>query len=281
MANEKCRYGAPFFAFAPAGKAIHIAQGCCNHWDCPKCGQKRARVEYGRIVHGVTELAAQGLGLYFITLTCRGKELSRSDALAGYGAWTNTLLTTLRKDAKKRGVAWHYAQVTELQKRGHPHSHVLTTYYPNDLQDGHVEKWVHGEKTQVPALRSEYLAERVVSAGLGSQYDISEVRDAAAASRYVAKYMFKGLDVQMPAKWKRVRYSQAFPKLPERGGGDAFVLLSQDDWDKLSGFLVVYAEDEESGAALAARWRAGDIIVKGAGKQAFASNANGCYDESE
>lgn len=270
---KKCKYGAPFFAFGAAGKSVHIAQGCCNHWDCPRCGEQRAKMEYGRIVNGITEISAQD-ALYFITLTCRGRDMPREEALANYGTWTNTVLTALRKDAKKRGLTWHYVQVTELQRRGHPHSHILTTYYPDDLVLGTVDKWNAKTKQYEPveALRSKYLQARVKSSGLGEQYDISEVRTAAAAARYVAKYMFKGLDVELPRKWKRVRYSQGFPKLPEHQDKTAWVLITQEDWDLLSGFAVLYAEDEAAAAAIIARYRAGDVVLKGKGYETYAQN---------
>lgn len=270
---KKCKYGAPFFAFGAVGKSVRIAQGCCNHWDCPRCGELRAKMEYGRIVQGISDIGTAN-ALYFITFTCRGRDTPREEALEKYGVWTNTVLTALRKDAKKRGLAWHYVQVTELQKRGHPHSHILTTYYPDDLVMGWVDKWNVKKKCYEPveALRSEYLQARVKSSGLGEQYDISEVRTAAAAARYVAKYMFKGLDVQLPRKWKRVRYSQGFPQLPDKRDGTAWVLLSQADWDLLSGFFVLYAEDEAARAAIVARYRAGDAIIKGVGSDEYHKN---------
>jgi len=92
----------------------------------------------------------------------------------------------------------------------------------------------------VPALRSTWLAGEVVKAGLGEQYDISFVESAEGASRYVAKYLFKQsmFETNWPKGWRRVRYSQSFPKLPAKKT-DAFVLLSSDDWLKLAKKAVV------------------------------------------
>jgi len=230
-----CSYRAPFFAYEISGKTWGVTQGCCNHWDCPRCGQQRARVEYGRIVEGCRQLESEH-NLYFITLTCKGKSLKLADAMKGYLQWTNRLFSTLRADAKKRGVHWSYVQVTEQQGRGHPHSHVLTTYYPNDLVTG----WKHSFSsddtglrvmTRKPVLRSEYLGAKAVSAGLGEQYDISKVDKVEGASRYVAKYLFHPdmFKAKYPAGWKRIRYSQNFPVLPKREK-NAMVLLSREDW---------------------------------------------------
>jgi len=87
----------------------------------------------------------------------------------------------------------------------------------------------------VPCLRSAYLSRRVVSAGLGEQYDISEVREIEGAARYVAKYLFHPdmFKAKYPPGWKRIRYSQSFPNLPEMET-DAFPLLARDDWALLA-----------------------------------------------
>lgn len=88
----------------------------------------------------------------------------------------------------------------------------------------------------------------VVSAGLGEQYDISEVAQIEAASRYVAKYMFKPAQFLSiyPKNWKRVRYSRSWPKLPERKT-DAFVVMKIEDWGLLASLAVVV--DAQAGDA--------------------------------
>lgn len=241
---EVCSNHAPFIAFPVGSKRWRLVQGCCNHWNCPRCGQMRARHEYGRIVEGcrTLELSEE---LWFITITCRGKEMTVDEAIRSYLLWTNRLLTSLRYDAGKRGISWAYAQVTEWQKRGHPHSHILTTYYPADLIDGYKTSFlpVSGGGTlavENPALRSAYLQKRVISAGLGSQYDISQVFTVEGASRYVAKYLFKDtmFDAQYPAKWRRVRYSRSFPQLPEKPV-TGLCLLSRQDWYTLARAAIV------------------------------------------
>jgi len=242
-----CTNGAPFIALQTAGKAYRVVQGCCNDWTCPRCGQIRAKREYGRMVMGCRELA-QDHELYFITLTCRGRELSLEDSQANYLEWTNRLLTALRTRAKRDGKPWHYVQVTERQQRGHPHSHMMTTFYPHDLREGNRKSWKHSGgllvSENVPASRSDWLQERCISAGLGDQYDISKVRDAEAASRYVAKYLFKPTIFQThwPKKWRRIRYSRSFPKLPETEI-EAFPLIKKSDWRRLARLAVVVTPD--------------------------------------
>jgi len=219
-----CPYGAPLAAVVVKGKGM-IIQSCCNHWDCPCCGQRRAAREYRRIVNGC-EIIAKNHKLYFWTLTCRGRELSLEDAEANYLAWTNRLLTNARTKASRAGRFWVYVQVTERQKktRLHPHSHIITTFLPDDAVGTSDAK---GRRAYV----SLWFQRANESAGLGSQCRISEVANAAAVSRYVAKYLFKDTmrDV-FPPKWKRIRYSQNFPPFEHEAADLAIVLLTPTDW---------------------------------------------------
>ena len=249
----RCEYGAPFFAFNRGGGRYGVVQGCCNHWECVRCGEMVAKKHYGRIVEGAREIQKQA-PLYFITITCRGLECSVAEALQGYGQWTHRFLRTCHQRMVRHGGEWFYAQVTEAQKRGHPHSHILTTFSPHDLVEGVVEKWVTDDSGCVvmeykDALRSDWLQEMVQKAGLGEQYDISLVESVEAASRYVAKYLFKDsqFGTHFPKGWKRVRYSQDWPKF-ERQKTDAFVLLSGDDWYHLATLATVV--DAPPGEAL-------------------------------
>lgn len=264
-----CINNAPYFAMKLAtDKSFAIAQGCCNDWNCPKCGQKRAKKEYGRIIEGCREIAKKH-EIYFITLTCRGKQLSLEAAENGYGKWTNRLLTACRTRAKRENQFWSYVQVTERQKRGHPHSHVLTTWKPHDLRLGTVDKWQtlpSGRKTRsaVTALRSDWLEARCVSAGLGDQYDISKVDTVEGASRYVAKYLFKDsmFETIWRKKWQRIRYSNSFPKLPEMKS-DAMALVTEDDWRELaSKALIVRPTDAAVMDKVKLMFMNDDIIIR-------------------
>ncbi len=261
----ECINNAPFFAYQTSKKGYAIVQGNCNSWSCPRCGIGRAKQEYGRIVEGC-RILAKDYRLYFITLTCKGKEMSWEQAEAGYYTWTNRLLTTLRKQAKKRELFWAYCQVTERQSRGHPHSHLITTYYPHDLIDGTKTTWKHidGRLTAIEreCLRSDYLQARCVDAGLGDQYDISEVRTVEGASRYVAKYMFKPtmFSTDWPKKWRRIRYSRSFPKLPDKTS-DAFLLMKRQDWRKLARLAVVINPQDIASQKEAEYWLKGDGII--------------------
>lgn len=219
-----CPFGAPFAAMVVAGEG-RIFQTCCNHWECPCCGEVRAKQEYRRIVAGCEKLSIEHK-LYFWTLTCRGREISLEEAEANYYVWTNVLLTNARTKAQRNSQFWAYVQVTERQKktRRHPHSHIITTFLPEDaIETSSAEG--RGDFT------SRWFSMANGSAGLGSQHRISGVKDASAVSRYVAKYMFKEtMSETFPPKWKRVRYSQNFPKLEPLVPDLMIVLRSVTDW---------------------------------------------------
>lgn len=266
---DACLNNAPYFAYQIKGKTYGVTQGCCNDWNCPRCGQQRAREEYGRIVVGAREVSKTNQ-LYLFTITCRGREMSLEDAEHNYLAWTNRLLTRLRIESKRNNRSWIYAAVTERQGRGHPHSHYITTYCPADaafIAKG-LPKTFYTTGETFPAkhdtLQSERLERAVTECGLGNQYDISRVDSAEAISRYVAKYLFKAsvFETVWPKGWRRVRYSNNWPKLPDQETS-AFILLSRDDWKKLADMaLIVKTSDDGTKEVVSANLRLADVIIQ-------------------
>lgn len=266
---EECLNNAPYFAYQIKGKTWGVVQGCCNDWNCPRCGQQRAREEYGRIVSGAREIAAT-LPLYFLTITCRGREIGVNEAENGYLGWTNRLLTRLRTSAKRAGVEWFYASVTERQTRQHPHSHYLTTYCPADaisVKKGEAKYfYTSGETFEAKhnTLQTEYVERACVDCGLGRQYDLSRVESVEAGSRYVSKYLFKEtiFSDRWPKGWRRVRYSQNWPKLPDVKG-EAMILLSKFDWYKLSKYAtVVLTKDDGAHKLVSSQMAHTDTIIQ-------------------
>jgi len=89
---QKCIHHAPYICVPPRdGKDGYLCQTCCNDWLCPKCGQLRARHEYGRMVVGARELGKDHL-LYMLTLTLTGT-ISLEDGEKTYLEKTNRLHT--------------------------------------------------------------------------------------------------------------------------------------------------------------------------------------------
>lgn len=251
---EKCIYNAPLICYR-TGSRWWLAQGCCNHWDCPRCGQSRARAEYGRIVEGVK--AFDNAPLYFLTLTCRGADCTLDEAESQYMRWCNRVLTAMRTRCKRGGGVWTYALVTERQERGHPHSHAIISWMPEDTSEytkgEHIIDDVYAQRDR---LWSAWLHARIVDAGLGRQWDCTLVQSADAVARYISKYLFKdALQTTWPRHWRRVRYAQSWPKLPDIASeGDAFPVLNWADWMrvKLIGGIV-YTKDMDIKHMAAAR----------------------------
>lgn len=167
-----------------------------------------------------------GGALYFVTITCRGRDLDKFTMDDDYYTWTNRLLSACRARAKRRGERWVYVQVTERQKRGAAHSHFIMTWLP-PVDD----EWIDGKgRTQY---RSYWFEKRCQSAGLGSQCTITLIVGAEAVAVYIAKYLEKQLNVDAwPKHWKRIRYSELWPKT-ETTYDVAEPLIRIDQWRKI------------------------------------------------
>jgi len=266
--NSPCIYNAPFFAYPTTDKSWTVTQGNCHHWDCSRCGINRAKQEYGRMVQGCRQLAETN-ELFFITITCRGKEISHEYAEKNYGEWTNRLLDACRIKSKREGSQWHYVQVTERQRRLHPHSHFITTFAPRDMVRVTRNKWkidLQGSKNKITStsIRSDWFQTQIIRSGLGEQYEITEIKSAEGASRYVAKYLFKPsiFTADWPKGWKRIRYSKGFPKQADKESG-AIVLLKREDWVDLSyRAIVVNCPDLDVYETVVTKMTGSDTIIR-------------------
>lgn len=220
---EKCSRGAPPIYLHRRSRHI-VIQGCCNDWLCPRCGLIRANQEYEKIVYGAQDLEKSGHKLYFITITCRGREIPLHMADRHYYKWTTKLLNAFRNQCRRSDEKWAYCQVTERQERGHPHSHLISTYAPTD---GMLTKNRSGHEIIV----SKWFAERCQSAGLGRYYDITPIRSSVRVSAYIAKYLYKAaVKTEWPKGWRRVRYSRGWPRKPKAGDFEGFALIHYCDW---------------------------------------------------
>lgn len=231
-----CQRGAPYIFWVDGSGACRLAQGCCNNWKCPRCSVIRAKQEYGRILEGARELSEKhGQSLFFFTSTCTGS-VSVDEADKHYHEWNNRLWTNVRTKAKRAGMMCEYVSITERQKRGHAHSHTICTFCPDDAVLA--DKWArlpNGAYAKHECLWSGWWHKANVSAGLGEMCDLSLIAQPIAVAVYIAKYLFKDIsETEFPPKWKRIRYSQSFPKLPKMESALAFPVLTQDDWRKVA-----------------------------------------------
>lgn len=199
--NPACK--APLIATVREGEG-YIGYACCDRWDCPRCKFVLAAYHLHRMAEG-TEILMQAGPMYFWTLTCRGRDLDLATADDHYYEWTNRLLNACRYQANKKDGRFQYVQVTERQKRGAAHSHLISTFLPRDAIPSVDDK---GRS----CFLSEWFTRRCESAGLGPRYSISAVRTAGGAARYISGYLQKQLSTDtFPRKWKRIRYSRQWP----------------------------------------------------------------------
>jgi len=228
---SRCDNNAPLIYIHAMNGTRNIVQGCCDDWHCSRCGQIRARKEYGRMINGV-KILSETQSQFFVTITCRGKDTTRKDALKNYAMWTNKLLTSCRTKASRAKEHWAYVQVTELQKRGHPHSHMITTWKPDDaIPYSKGDRLPNGRIAARDGLWSNWFRAANTKAGLGIECDISIVQSPIAVATYIAKYLFKDLQVtEFPPNWRRIRYSRNYPKLPAIENLDAYPLLTPQHW---------------------------------------------------
>lgn len=244
---RRCERGAPYIFYIASNNAAHIVQGCCNDWTCPRCGQIRARKEYGRIVQGARQLSDEGRSLYFWTLTCRGADMPLETAERDYLKWTNRLLTAARIKAGRANCFWAYVQVTERQSRLHPHSHIISTYAPDDaIPYAKGERLPNGRKAKHNTLWSEWFRAENLKVGLGSECDLTMIENAVAVAVYVSKYLFKdSMTTRFQSGWRRIRYARKWPKLPEPKNVEAFPLVTLRDWQRMDALNMTVRADSE------------------------------------
>lgn len=251
---KKCIKNAPYICIPGQAGIARLYQGCCNDWTCPRCGEKRAKREYGRMVQGAREIAANR-PLFMMTITCRG-DVAVKESEENYLDWTHHFHKRCQDCCKYFGMEKpEYAAVIERQERGHLHTHYLTTFAPLDwfyIVDDYerycrnVEILNRGlpknmrfspEKLKDIDHRqafSMWLVFASVQSGLGAQVRIAIADVVEGASRYMAKYLFKAAQfTRFPKGLKRVRYSQGWPKLPEVEATSAFAVLKQADWTRV------------------------------------------------
>lgn len=229
MTELRCDNNAPHIFFIGNKGTGVILQGCCNSWTCSRCGRIRANEEYYKMTYGARVLETEGHGLYFVTLTCRGRDISLQQAEKEYYKMTSKFLNSMRMKCRRADEYWCYVQVTERQKRGHPHSHLIMTYIPDD-------KTPTKDSEGKAVLISKWLTRAVERSGLGNQHVITPIRSASAVAIYIAKYLYKdAVSTKWPRKWRRVRYSRNWPRDDEQAEKPevAFPLLTPYDWHRV------------------------------------------------
>jgi len=188
----------------------------CKRWSCPVCAPINAYHEAIKVANGIRAMYTAGLVPKFATITQGPKvktaefaysildqqwdgfrnrwqywvagEQLRSDFI--YHPISRRIIPRVYKDAAPT----MYAAFVEGQERreGVPHFHIIATMLP----------------------KKELMRKWAIKSGFGFEVDIQSVGASSGAAWYVSKYSTKSSDAQiMPKNFRRVRYSQDWPKM--------------------------------------------------------------------
>lgn len=167
-------------------KKIILCTADCDRWRCEECADKMLRLHQLRIIEGCGH-TLKGMWT-FLTLTAnrhtRGFEASLENLKQG---WTKLTERLRRKNGTK-----HYILIHEKHEDGSLHIHML------------YNAWI----------TKKWLKNNCSACGMGFIADVQKLRDPKSAGKYVTKYLTKaiGQGEEFPKRFKRVRYSNGFPK---------------------------------------------------------------------
>lgn len=183
----------PWIVASHAGnrQAIVYRPGC-GLWTCPDCAIDNASKWIARAAHGCDVLMQQGYNMSFVTVTSRGGHLSSSRSIIIFGdAWPKLS----RKARATAGGKWEYFLVPERQKNGKIHAHILSSYRH----------------------KKRFWKDTAYWSGLGYIADEKPLTAIPGVVGYVTKYITKTIEGERwPDKFRRVRCSNGWPKLPKK-----------------------------------------------------------------
>lgn len=173
-----------------ANRVVVLFQPRCKSWMCAGCAEINKRQWAMRTEHGARVLAKRGLEIQFLTLTSHEK-LDPRETMAVWGdAWKKLRTRAVRA----AGAKVEYLMMPEKHKDGRLHMHAIET----------------------ANLSTRWWKDNARECGLGYMAEEEEIESVGGAVFYVTKYVSKSLEVEKwPRRWRRVRASQGWPKLPE------------------------------------------------------------------
>lgn len=193
-------------AFNHKGEIVNVY---CGKWSCKRCGKINSKMWAWRVRIQINDTQTT---TYFWTLTLGSRY---TDKKQGFAAIPK-LFDTFRKMVQRSVGKWTYCAFVEGQpKRGNmPHFHIISL-------------------SKAP-IRIKDMA---VRAGFGYMADEQPITTNEAAN-YVAKYTSKGFE-DAPPKFRRVRTSRSWAKLPEFHG---FPLLVKGKAESVTAYLLRVCE---------------------------------------
>lgn len=161
-----------------------LADTDCGTYECLECAEKIVRLHQLRII----EFFQHQTECSFLTITAHEDERGFDRSLSNLDKGMRRLFERMRRRYGTR----HYVLIHERHADGISlHIHMLIAC----------------------AISTRWLKDNSRACGMGYMCKAIRLRDPKAAGFYVSKYISKSVsDSDFPKRFKRVRYSQKFPK---------------------------------------------------------------------
>jgi len=166
-----------------------IARADCDSWSCDDCAQRMAEHWGLRAALGAAAIIRRGESLDFVTITSHEK---LADFASTERVWRSAW-AKLYNALKRRKAGLEYMIVPEKHEDGRMHVHAL---------------WNAG-------VTKRWLKDNARARGMGYEVKIGEVKSEDNAGRYVSKYLGKNMGEEYPKRFRRVRTSHNWAKIPE------------------------------------------------------------------
>ncbi len=166
----------------------------CKTWACDYCAEINKDYWIHQAGRGALIITSEGRDLQFITLTSRGYATPNKSLYFFKKNWPK-----LRKRMSDRtnawtethGIKWAYFMVPERHQSGVLHAHMVAATH------------ISSEKIWKDA---------AYQTGFGYVLDVQEMVNPLLVSRYISKYLNKGIGAEVwPDGFRRVRHSQNWP----------------------------------------------------------------------
>ena len=183
-----CKKAGLLIGWDEVTRRVLVTRADCDSWGCAECAERMRGQWILRAQIGVRQYIGAGQHVDFITITSHEK---LPDFASTERVWSQAW-PVLYAALKRRSAKFQFFIVPEKHKDGRMHVHALWT--ANVTQ-----KWLKDNSRK---------------RGMGHQCKRSPVTDAIMAVRYVGKYVGKSLGEDVPKRFRRVRVSQGWPKVP-------------------------------------------------------------------
>lgn len=168
---------------------VVLFQPRCKSWTCPACAEINKAIWTMRAEHGARSFLRQGYEISFLTLTSHEK-LTPAQTM---NVWADAWKKLRQRAVRAAGEGFGYMMMPEQHKNGRLHMHALET----------------------ARLSSRWWKDAARECGLGYMADERPIEAIGGAVQYVTKYVTKSIeDTKWPLRWRRVRVSNNWPKLP-------------------------------------------------------------------